>query len=353
MRKTPAKKALRTQEPLLPPPLRVSILALPETSATAVYGLYEMLSSVGVLWQQVTGEAVAARRIEARIVARSRKPYRSAIGTPIAPHASFAEQGLADVIVVTDIALPLDPAAPSRWGTEIGWVREHLEAGAQVCSACTGAILLAEAGLLDGRDATSHWSASALFRDRYPAVRWRPERILCDGGFEGRLLTTGGASSWEDLALHLVARHCGQEEAVRLAKLFVLGDRSDGQLPFAVMARPRQHEDAVVHASQLWLADHYAQPNPVAQLVARSGLPERSFKRRFTNATGYAPVDYVQALRIEEAKQLLESGGEAIERVASSIGYEDPAFFRRLFKRLAGITPGQYRQRYRRRVEPR
>ncbi len=119
-------------------PLRVSILAVPETSATAVYGLYEMLSSVGVLWQQVTGEAVSARRIEARIVARSRRPYRSAIGTPIAPHASLAEQGLADVVVVTDISLPLALEAPSRWTAEMRWVREHLEAGAQVCSACTG-----------------------------------------------------------------------------------------------------------------------------------------------------------------------------------------------------------------------
>ncbi len=184
-------------------------------------------------------------------------------------------------------------------------------------------------------------------------MRWHPERILCDGGFDGRLLTTGGASSWEDLALHLVARHCGMEEATRLAKLFVLGDRSDGQLPFAVMARPRQHDDAVVHASQLWLADHYALPNPVGRLVERSGLPERSFKRRFKSATGYAPVDYVQALRIEEAKQLLESGGDAIERIASDVGYEDAAFFRRLFKRLAGVTPGRYRQRYRQRIEPR
>ncbi len=336
----------------VPAPLRVSILAVPETSATAVYGLYEMLSSVGVLWQQVTGEVVSARRIEARIVARSRRPFRSAIGTPIAPHASLAEQGLADVVVVTDISLPLAPAAPSRWTAETRWVRQHLDAGAQVCSACTGAILLAEAGLLDGRDATSHWSASALFRDRYPLVRWHPERILCDGGFEGRLLTTGGASSWEDLALHLVARHCGQEEATRLAKLFVLGDRSDGQLPFAVMARPRQHDDAIVHACQLWLADHYALPNPVGQLAAHSGLPERSFKRRFKSATGYAPVDYVQALRIEEAKQLLESGNDAIERIAADVGYEDTAFFRRLFKRLAGVTPGRYRQRYRRRIEP-
>lgn len=345
--------APRPRHGVIPAPLRVDILAVPESSATAVYGLYEMLSSVGVLWKLVTGEAVLARRIKARIVARSQRPFRSTIGMPIAPHTSVIEAGPADVIIVTDIALPLDESAPARWNAEMRWVRAHLDAGTQVCSACTGAILLAEAGVLDGREATSHWSAAALFRDRYPQVRWQPERILCDSGFEGRLLTSGGASSWEDLALHLVARYCGNEEAVRIAKLFVLGDRSHGQLPFAMMARPRQHDDAAIHASQLWLADHYTRPNPVTQLVKHSGLPERTFKRRFKVATGYAPVDYVQALRIEEAKQLLEGTRDAIERVASHVGYEDPAFFRRLFKRLVGLTPGQYRQRYQRRITPR
>jgi AraC-like DNA-binding protein len=204
----------------------------------------------------------------------------------------------------------------------------------------------AESGILDGCEATTHWSAAGLLKTYYPAVRVRPERILCPAGPEHRIITCGGVSSWEDLALHLVARFCGAAEAVRIAKLFVIGDRSDGQLPFSAMGT-RSHEDAVIGQCQQWIAEHYGGPHPVARMVARSGLPERTFKRRFKIATGYAPVDYVQALRMEEAKQILETSDAPTDAVAHMVGYEDPAFFRRLFKRLTGITPARYRQRFR------
>ena len=163
----------------------------------------------------------------------------------------------------------------------------------------------------------------------------------------GQLITTGGACGWLDLALYMIARFCGAEEAARVARLFLLGDRGYGQLPFASMTRPRQHSDAVISRTQAWLVDNYAIPNPVSAMVERSGLPDRSFKRRFSAATGYTPVEYVQALRIEEAKQMLESEATAIEEISASVGYEDPTFFRRLFKRRAGVTPAQYRQRNR------
>jgi transcriptional regulator GlxA family with amidase domain len=174
----------------------------------------------------------------------------------------------------------------------------------------------------------------------------RPERILIPAGADHRVITSGGASSWEDLAMHVVARYCGREEAIRTAKIFVFGDRSEGQLPYMALGKPRRHDDAVIAEAQSWIAEHYATPAPVAQMVARSGLAERTFKRRFRASTGYSPVEYVQALRIEEAKQMLETTDEATDTVAHSVGYEDPTFFRRLFKRRTGTTPGRYRRRY-------
>ncbi|MCV0395654.1 MAG: helix-turn-helix domain-containing protein [Rhizobiaceae bacterium] len=323
----------------------VALLAMHETTPAAIFGLYEILSSVGSIWDRLTGQNTNARRMTPRIVARRRERFVCAIGTPVEPHATLADAADADIVIVTDLALPLGDA-PKRWADEIAWLRERFAAGATVCSVCTGSILLAEAGLLDGREAASHWIAADIFRDRYPAVRFRPERILCDTAADGRLITTGGASSWEDLALHLIARCCGRDEATRIAKVFLLGDKSDGQLPFAAMARPRRHEDAVVALSQRWIADNYALSNPVTCMVAESGLAGRTFKRRFKSATGYAPVDYVQALRIEEAKQMLEVNAYSTEEIALRVGYEDPAFFRRLFKRQMGITPAQYRKRF-------
>jgi transcriptional regulator GlxA family with amidase domain len=328
------------------PPLEVSILVFPETAPMAVYGLYEILWSVGKTWSLVTGEQVKTRRIVPRIVARQREQFTSIIGTPIWPQACVFDEFRTDVVIVTDVELPLPDSAPGRWQDEIAWIRRQLDAGKLACSTCAGSVVLAEGGLLDGQEAASHWSAAALFRDRYSKVLFRPERILCESGYEGRLLTTGGASSWHDLALYLIGRFCGSSEAVRAAKIFLIGDRSHGQLPFAAMTRPRQHSDAVIADCQSWIAERYAEPNPVSRMVARAALPERTFKRRFRRATGYAAVDYVQVLRVEEAKQLLEATSKSVDSIAASVGYENAAFFRRLFKRLTGITPAQYRQRY-------
>lgn len=306
----------------------------------AAFGLHEVLGDT-----QRNGRALS-RPIKPTLVARRQGAFRSSTGLQVTP-----EQGLdlqcADVVVVCDIHLDPDETPEGRWRDEIAWVQRHVASGALVCSTCSGSVLLAEAGLLDGAEAASHWTMADLFRDRYPSVRFRPERILCDSGRGGRLITTGGASAWQDLALYLIARFCGAEEAARVARLFLLGDRGYGQLPFASMARPRQHSDAVISRIQEWLVDNYAVSNPVSAMVERSGLPVRSFKRRFSAATGYTPVEYVQALRIEEAKQMLESEATVIEEISASVGYEDPTFFRRLFKRRAGVTPAQYRQRNR------
>lgn len=338
-------------------PVGVGLLALPETTPAALYGLFEVFSAVGTTWGELTGEGAGTRRMAPRIIGRTAAAFASPLGVPIAPHAGLAEAPAPDVVVVTDVSLPPGADPRGRWAEEAAWARGRLAAGSLVCSVCTGSLFLAEAGLLDGLEATTHWSAVEVFRTCYPAVRLRPERILCaagagSSGAGGRIVTGGGAASWEDLALHLVAHFCGAAEAVRIAKIFVLGDRSDGQLPFSAMGRPRRHEDAIIGACQAWIADHYAMPNPVARMVERSGLPERTFKRRFRAATGYAPVDYVQALRIEEARQFLETTREPTDAVAQAVGYEDPAFFRRLFKRRTGMSPARYRQRFQAVIRP-
>lgn len=326
--------------PRLTEPLRVAILCLPESGTMAAFGLHEVLGDTG------RNDRALSRPMHPSLVASCGVTYRSSTGLQVTPDQALGE-AVADIVIVCDIHLGQDDDVAGRWRQEIAWVHQHLEQGAIVCSTCSGAVLLAEAGLLDGAEAASHWTMADLFRDRYPSVRFRPERILCDSGRGGQLITTGGASSWQDLALYLIGRFCGAEEAARVARLFLLGDRGYGQLPFASMARPRQHSDAVISRIQAWLVDHYATPNPVSAMVERSGLAERSFKRRFSAATGYTPVEYVQALRIEEAKQMLETEDIAIEEVAVTVGYEDPTFFRRLFKRCAGVTPAQYRQRNR------
>jgi transcriptional regulator GlxA family with amidase domain len=326
--------------------ISISLLALPESTPAALYGLYEVFSSVGSVWSELTGESITGPKLVPRIVSPDGQAFQCAIGLPIAPQASLEETAHTDIVVVTDLTLTAINDPRGRWPAAARWLREQFDGGATICSVCTGSVLLADSGLLNGYEATTHWSASDLFRRHFPGVRLRPERILLPSGPEHRIVTSGGASSWEDLALYLIARYCGEAEAVRTAKIFLFGDRSEGQAAYAVAGQGRRHEDAVIAQCQTWIAEHYAGDNPVSRMVAQAGLPERTFKRRFRAATGYAPVEYVQTLRIEEAKQLLETTGEPTDTIAHMVGYDDPAFFRRLFKRRTGITPARYRQRF-------
>lgn len=331
--------------PAAHPPVAVSLLALPETTLGVLCGLFDLFAAVGVAWDELTGERRGGRRMAPRIVAATTAPWPSPTGLPITPQASLDAVPSSDVVIVTDLAITPETDPRGRWPAEAEWVRRRHDDGAVVASVCTGAVFLAEAGLLDGQAATTHWSVAGLVAEHYPRVRLEPARILCPSGPEHRLVTAGGAASWEELALHLVARFAGTAEALRIARLFVMGDRSEGQLPFAAMGRPRRHEDAVIARAQRWLADHYAEPHPVGAMVRLSGLAERTFKRRFRAATGYAPVDYALALRIEEAKQLLERAEVPVEAVAEQVGYADPAAFRRLFVRRVGVSPARYRRR--------
>ena len=178
-------------------------------------------------------------------------------------------------------------------------------------------------------------------------MRVFPERALVISGEGGRLMMAGGGTSWEDLALYLVARLVDVEEAMHVARLFLIDWHDMGQLPFAALARGSQVDDAVIARCQSWIAGHYDQPSPVAAMVRLAEIPERSFNRRFRRATGMAPMEYVHTLRLEEAKHLLESGDAPVEAVAQEVGYEDAAFFGRLFRRKVGITPRQYRKRFR------
>ncbi len=327
-------------------PLSVSLVAVPEVSAAVVYGLHEVFACVGTAWESLTGKPARSRRVTPRIVGRERAPLRTTIGATLLAEHTFDEAHRADVVIVGDLHLDARDAPSGKWQREGAWLREQYEGGALVCAVCTGSVMLAEAGLLDGLEATTHWSACRVFEDCYPNVSLRRERILVPAGDEHRIVTSGGSASWTELALYLVARFCGEDEARRIAKIFLFGDRKDGQLPFASMVRPKQHEDAVIAQSQVWIANNYAAPNPVSQMAELSGLTARTFKRRFVKTTGYQPLDYVQSLRVEEAKQMLETSNDSIDAIAAMVGYEEPNSFRRLFKRTTGITPHQYRVRF-------
>jgi transcriptional regulator GlxA family with amidase domain len=325
---------------------RVAILALPESSASVIYGMYDLFMSAGRDWGLIVNGAPGAQVMHPVVVSAHKEPFRAGNGVLVAPDLTLDRCPPVDVVCVPEVLVPPGEPLEGRFTAEIEWLRERYEAGAILASACSAALLFAEAGLLDGHDATTHWAYCDVMKQRYPTVKVREQRALVVSGEGQRLVMAGGGTSWLDLTLYLIARHAGIEVAMQTARINLVSWHDVGQQPFARLAQSRQTEDAIVSRCQEWIADHYHEAAPVAGMVRLSGLAERSFKRRFQQATGMAPLEYVHTLRIEEAKQMLEASEEPIEAIANEVGYEDAGFFTRLFRRKVSLTPAAYRRRF-------
>ena len=204
-----------------------------------------------------------------------------------------------------------------------------------------------ETGLFDGRDATVHFDAAGIFAATFPAIPIHPERVLMISGAREELVSSGASVAWHDLALHLIARYAGSAAAQDVARVFALQWHHEGFSPYVVFDGKRDHGDADIDGAQKWLSKHFSVANPVDEMMKRSKLAERTFKRRFASATGLTPIAYVQRLRIEDAKKRLERTDAPVDEISWRVGYEDPAFFRRLFKRTTGLAPAAYRKRFR------
>jgi transcriptional regulator GlxA family with amidase domain len=325
---------------------RIALLAAAETSASVLYGLYDVLLSVGPVWPDMTEARTGDALLDVSIVAAIAEPLRIFGNIVVEPDRSIADVTSTDVVVICDMYTPIDTPPHGRYEAEIEWLHRMHDAGALIATVCTGSVLLAESGLLDGRSCAGHWAYADLFRRAYPQVRFRPGAILDLTHEPERLITGGGVTSWQDLALHLIGRLCGPEQAARTAKVYLLGSHEDGQLPFSAMTRLVQGDDRAIEASLAWIGDHFSEPNPVSAMADQAGLTLRTFARRFQAATGRRPMDYVHAVRVERARQRLETGSQPVEDVGYEVGYEDPTFFRRLFKRTTGMTPAAYRKKF-------
>lgn len=326
--------------------LKVAILAVPESSASTVYGMHDLLASAGVDWELVMHGAPGYPLITPVIVTAAGTTLRVGNGLHIESHCALSECQTPRVVVIPDLMVAPQSNILGHYPAETSWLRSVYAQGAILASSCSGAMLLAEAGLLDNQDATTHWAYCDAMSAQYPRLRIHPQRALVISGESQRLIMAGGGSSWNDLGLFLIARFFGIEEAMRVARLHLLDWHHIGQQPFAALTRNRQIDDALIAKTQTWIAEHYEQDSPVAAMVRLSGLAERSFARRFVRATGMSPMEYVHLVRLEESKHVLETTDLPIEAVATDVGYQDASFFGRLFRRKVGLTPAQYRKRF-------
>ena len=322
------------------------MLAAPQSSPAVLFGLYDVLFSVGAVFSDMTVGVPGTESMRVMIASEDGKPFRCIGDVLIEPHAAITAIDHADAVIVCDMYTPIHQAPIGKYPAICEWLRALHASGAMIASVCSGALVLAESGLLDGRQTAAHWAYSELFSQSYPKVRMRRESVLCLAEEADRIVTAGGVTSWQELAIYLIARFCGQQQARETAKVHLLYGHDGGQLPFAAMNVQVATSDATIAECQRWISANYAMPDPIERLAERSGLTPRTLARRFKTATGRTPIDYVQSVRVEEAKRILETEVLHTDGVSALVGYEDPASFRRMFGARVGLSPAAYRRKF-------
>ena len=323
-------------------PLHVSLLALPEASVSTLAGILDVLHAPALI-----GGPDAQRPFRVEVVGEKKGMMALASGVPFEVRRCVDEIDSTDIVIVPSVVLPAEGWRKDRYPRLRKWIERAHERGAMLCSACSGIFLLAETGLFDGKDATVHFWYERAFRSLYPEVVIHPERVLVISGRREELVCSGASTTWHDLVLYLTARHAGATVAQEVARMFALQWHQDGLAPYIVFEGRSDHGDGEILAAQQWLSRHFSVVHPVEEMIRRSKLAGRTFKRRFAAATGLTPIAYVQRLRIEDAKRRLERTDSPVDEIGWRVGYEDPAFFRRLFKRTTGMAPAAYRKRFR------
>jgi transcriptional regulator GlxA family with amidase domain len=324
-------------------PRHVSIVALPDAGVSTLFGIFDVMSALPRMGLVPAGPAP----FDVEIVGEAAGPLGLASGVPVNVQRVIKSVERSDVVIVPSLVLGPRGWSSGRYPRLVDWLGRMYDEGALLCSACSGLFLLAETGAFDGKDATVHYHYARTFADTFPAVPIHPERPLIISGMREELVSSGASASWHDMVLHLIARFAGSTMAQDVARAFALQWHDDGLRPYIAFEGRTDHGDAAIQSAQHWVSEHFSVSNPVEQMIRRSRLAERTFKRRFASATGLTPIGYVQRLRIEDAKRRLERTDASVDEISFRVGYEDAAFFRRLFKRTTGVAPGAYRKRFR------
>lgn len=229
----------------------------------------------------------------------------------------------------------------------IPWIIDRYKQGAEVASLCMGAFLFASTGLLNGRKCSTHWGFANMFRSMFPDVELADGRIVTE---ENRLYSSGGAISYWNLLLHLVEKYTDRETAIRAAKYFAVDIDRNSQSSFAMFQGQKAHPDEVIRQAQEFIEQHIEERPTVEQLAEKFGMGRRTFERRFKQATHNSVLEYIQRIKVEAAKRTFESSRKNITEVMFDVGYTDTKAFRNTFKKVTGLTPVEYRNKYNKQV---
>jgi len=225
----------------------------------------------------------------------------------------------------------------------IDWISQQYKKGAEIASMCSGAFLLAATGLLEGRTCSTHWNAAAKFKHMFPEVNIAEDKIITD---EHGIYTNGGGYSFLNLMLYLVEKYFDRSTAIFCSKIFQIDIERTTQSPFAIFHIQKGHGDDVISKAQLYIEKNLDAKISFEKLAAQLAISRRNFDRRFIKATGNTPVEYLQRVKMEAAKRELEKGKKAVFEIMNAVGYADDKAFREVFKKVTGLSPLDYRNKY-------
>ncbi|NRA62994.1 MAG: helix-turn-helix domain-containing protein [Pseudobacteriovorax sp.] len=302
--------------------IRICLLDYPKAQQSALHGMRELFT---VAWKQYKsrqrGRGLNIDILTVEQVLASRQNFAYLIIPPniednyvYAPHSILKEE-----------------------------LHKRYQQGTTLVAICAGTFLLAQTGLLNGRPATTHWALAPAFEERYPEVKLDADKIIAD---EGDLITAGGVMSWIDLSLYLIQRHMDMATVRLVAKLFLIDLTNREQRFYRAFSPSLQHGDDQIIRVQKRMQTQFAEPFSIQDMASIASMSHRTFLRRFQKATGLRPTKYLQQLRIQKACERLESTQDNIYAISLDVGYQDIASFRKTFKSIVGLTPGQYRRRF-------
>jgi len=315
--------------------------------ASGVFGPVDVFTAANRIIKMNAVEARAPARLM-RWCLRSLDggPVQTASGQTMPVDGKIGVNGPSDAVLVTaPFVSDMDSFIGNRRQVEelSALLRRQHKAGAVLATYCTGSYLLAEAGLLDGRVATTHWAKSRDFANRYPRVELRSQEVLTE---QDHIICGGAVTSFLDLALRLVALFGGPQVAATTAKLLLIDPGRTSQSPYADLVRDHGHTDQLVAKAQKRMEASLQQKFSLSRLAAELAVSERTLNRRFKQATSQAPLEYLQGFRVEVAKRLLETGFTTPSSASQHVGYSDFSTFRQLFKRKVGVSPSEYQRRF-------
>ena len=318
----------------------ITVLLLDQMFSSTALGPMEVFRHAGSLWNVLTG-TTPAPRFRVTTASADGGPVRCDGGIQIQPNVALKDVRKTDLIFVPTTGLNIDDV--ERNASIVPWLKRRSTRGVAIASVCSGVGLVAAAGLLDGKRATTHWGLAERFREKYPKVKWMPELMVTeDRGF----YCGGGVNASLDLSIYLVERFCGHEVAMQTAKALLIETPRAWQAGFAIVPLKTDHTDDTISSAQEWMHKNFAKSFSLEDLAKRVGMSMRNFVRRFKQATGDTPLIYLQKLRVAAAKRMLENNHRTMPEISAAVGYQDVVFFRSLFQRHTGISPSEYRERF-------